>query len=68
MRGGAKEAREEQCDGQLFYRDNLLVAEPHTFYLQSKQVRQKINLYDGKYAFEREKREREDLNSPSGAA
>lgn len=66
MRGGAKEAREEQCDGQLFYRDNLLVAEPHTFYLQSKQVRQKINLYDGKYAFERGKREREDLNS--GAA
>lgn len=55
MRGGAKEAREEQCDGQLFYRDNLLVAEPHTFYLQSKQVRQKINLYDGKYAFERGK-------------
>ncbi len=34
-----------------FFSDTLLIAETHTFYLPSKQARQKIKLHDGKYAF-----------------
>lgn len=35
--------------------NTLLTAETHTVYLQSKQVRQKIKLYAGKYALEKRK-------------